>query len=93
MERLAAHIIAFVCEAAMANPNHFSAEHNKAIRAAVGERLSVILALAGRQRVPRPIRQSLDRLEERELGIKTSPSIVPPQKEGWLRWLSPKRFR
>lgn len=77
----------------MAYPNRFSAEHNRAIRAAVGERLRAILAMAGRQRVPRPIRQSLDRLEEQELRIGTSPSIVPPQKGGWLRWPSPKRFR
>jgi hypothetical protein len=77
----------------MPNPDDISEEHNKAIRAAVGERLSVILGLAGRQRVPRPIRQSLDRLEAEERGSEPSPRIVPPQTGGWLRSLLSKRFR
>jgi hypothetical protein len=70
-------------------------EHNNAIRAEVGERLRVILHLEGRQKVPRPIRQSLDRLAEVDHGIelKTSPSIVPSENEGWLRRLLPRRFR
>ena len=71
-----------------------SEEHNKAIRAAVGERLSFILGLAGRQRLPRPIRQSLDRLEAVERRVAPpSPSIVPLQTGGWLRSLLSKRFR
>jgi hypothetical protein len=46
-----------------------SEEHNRAIRAAIGEGLRVLHALAGRQRVPRDIRRSLDRLEEIEFPI------------------------
>jgi hypothetical protein len=70
-------------------------EHNNAIRAEVGERLRIILDLEGRQKVPRHIRQSLDRLAEVDHGIelKTSPSIVPSEDEGWLRRLLPRRFR
>jgi hypothetical protein len=70
-------------------------EDNNAIRAEVGERLRVILHLEGRQKVPRPIRQSLDRLAEVDHGIelKTSSSIVPSENEGWLRRLLPRRFR
>ena len=70
-------------------------EHNNAIRAEVGERLRIILYLEGRQKVPRPIRQSLDRLAELDHGIelKTSPSIVPSENDGWLRRLLPRRFR
>ena len=70
-------------------------EHNNAIRAEVGERLRIILYLEGRQKVPRPIRQSLDRLAELDHGIelKTSPSIVPSENQGWLRRLLPRRFR
>ena len=70
-------------------------EHNNAIRAEVGERLRIILYLGGRQKVPRPIRQSLDRLAELDHGIelKTSPSIVPSENQGWLRRLLPRRFR
>ena len=69
-------------------PLHIDEEHNKAIRAEVGERLRIFLWMAGRQKVPRHIRQSLDRLE-----LKTSPSIVPSKNEGWLRQLLPRRFR
>lgn len=70
-------------------------EYNNAIRAEVGERLRIILYLEGRQKVPRPIRQSLDRLAEVDHGIelKTSPSIVPSENEGWLRRLLQRRFR
>jgi hypothetical protein len=59
-------------------------EHNNAIRAEVGERLRIILYLEGRQKVPRPIRQSLDRLAEVDHGteLKTSPSIVPSENQG-----------
>jgi hypothetical protein len=74
---------------------HIDEEHNNAIRAEFGERLRIILWLEGRQKVPRPIRQSLDRLVEVDHGIelKTSPSIVPSENEGWLRRLLPRRFR
>ena len=74
---------------------HIDEEHIKAILAEVGERLRIILWLEGRQKVPRPIRQSLDRLAEVDHGIelKTSPSIVPAENEGWLRRLLPMRFR
>jgi len=79
----------------MPYPLHIDEEHNKAIRTEVGERLRIILWLAGRQKVPRPIRQSLDRLAEVDDGteLKASPSIVPSENEGWLRRLLPRRFR
>jgi hypothetical protein len=74
---------------------HIDEEHIKAILAEVGERLRLIFRLEGRQKVPRPIRQSLDRLAEVDHGIelKTSPSISPAENEGWLRRLLPRRFR
>jgi hypothetical protein len=74
---------------------HIDEEHIKAILAEVGERLRIILWLEGRHKVPRPIRQSLDRLAEVDHGIelKTSPSVVPAENEGWLRRLLPSRFR
>jgi hypothetical protein len=70
-------------------------EHNDAIRTEIGERLRIILDLEGRQKVPRPIRQSLDRLAEVDHGIelKRSPSIAPSDNEVWLRRLLPRRFR
>jgi hypothetical protein len=75
----------------MPYPVHIDEEHNKAIRAAVGEHLRVIHLLAGRQRVQRPIRQSLDRLDE--VDNEASPSIVPSKKRGWLSLLLPGRIR
>ena len=74
---------------------HIDDEHIKAILAEVGERLRIILWMEGRLKVPRPIRQSLDRLAEVDDGtkLKTSPSIVPSENEGWLRRLLPRRFR
>jgi hypothetical protein len=79
----------------MPHPLHIDEEHNNAIRAELGERLRVILRLEGRQKVPRPIRQSIDRLADEEHGtqLKKSPSIVPSENEGWLRRLLPRRFR
>jgi hypothetical protein len=79
----------------MPHPHRIDAEHNDAIRAEVGERLRVIFHLEGRKRVPRPIRQSIDRLAEvdHRTELKTSPSIVPSENEGWLRRLLPRRFR
>jgi hypothetical protein len=74
---------------------HIDEEHIKAILAEVGERLRIIFWLEGRQKVPRPIRQSLDRLDEVDHGreLKTSPSIVPTKNEGWLSRVLPRRFR
>jgi hypothetical protein len=79
----------------MPHPHRIDAEHNDAIRAEVGERLRVIFHLEGRKRVPRPIRQSIDRLAEvdQRTELKTSPSTVPLENEGWLRRLLPRRFR
>jgi aromatic ring-cleaving dioxygenase len=74
----------------MPYPLHIDEEHNKAIRAEVGERLRIFLWMAGRQKVPNHIRQSIDRLDVKR---KTSPSIVPWENEGWLRRLLPRRFR
>ena len=74
---------------------HIDEEHIKAILAEVGERLRLIYHLEGRKKVPRPIRQSIDRLDEldRETELKTSPSTVPLENEGWRRRLVPRRFR
>ena len=73
---------------------HIDEEHIKAILAEVGERLRIILWMAGRQKLPRPLRQSLDRLAEVDdkNELKTSPSIVPAENEGWVRRLLPRRF-
>jgi hypothetical protein len=94
-ERLAAESIPLHAGAEpMPHPLHIDEEHNNYIRAEVGERLRVMFALAGRQKVPRPIRQSLDRLAEldRKIELKSSPSMVPSD-DGWLSRLLPKRFR
>ena len=74
---------------------HIDEEHIKAILAEVGERLRLIIRLEGRQKVPRPIRQSMDRLAEvvHRAELKTSPPIVPSENEGWLRRLLPRRSR
>jgi hypothetical protein len=79
----------------MPHPLQIDDEHNNAIRAEVGERLRIILWLEGRQKVPRPVRQSLDRLAEVDhvVELKTSPSIVLSENEGRLRHLLPRRFR
>jgi hypothetical protein len=52
----------------MPNPIHISEEYNRAIRCAVAEQLRLVIWMAGRQRVPRYLRQSLDRLKEEDLG-------------------------
>jgi hypothetical protein len=77
----------------MPHPLHIDQEHNNAIRAEVGERLRIIFRLAGRQKVPQPIRYFINRLDEHEIEVKTSPSIVPSEKEGWLRRLLASRLR
>ncbi len=62
-----------------------SEEHNRAIRAAIGEGLRVLHLLAGRQRVPRDLRRSLDRLEEIELPpIDVPRSAGSSKNRGWL---------
>lgn len=61
-----------------------SEEHNRAIRAAIGEGLRVLHTLAGRQRVPRDIRRSLDRLEEIEFPIDAPRSAGSSKKRDWL---------
>jgi hypothetical protein len=77
----------------MPHPLHIDQEHNNAIRAEVGERLRIIFRLAGRQKVPQPIRHFINRLDEHEIEKKTSPSIVPSGDEGWLRRLLAGRIR
>jgi hypothetical protein len=74
---------------------HIDKQHIKAILAEVGERLRTILRLEGRQKVPRPIQQSLDRLAEVDdrTELKTSPSIAPSENKGRLRRLLQRRFR
>jgi hypothetical protein len=64
----------------MANPVNIHDEHNKALLAEIGERLRILHALEGRQRLPRFIRQSLDRLEE--IDRNTSRSSVPGGTRG-----------
>jgi hypothetical protein len=63
----------------MPHPIHIDEEHNKAIRAEVGERLRIIYWLEGRQRVPRPIRHSLDRLDEVEHRTERKTSVTLPR--------------
>jgi hypothetical protein len=74
---------------------HIDQAHNDAIRAEVAERLRIILRLSPPQRVPRLIREQLDRLTKQgnEIELKSSPSIVPSQNEGWLRKLLGSRRR
>lgn len=61
-----------------------SEEHNEAIRAAIAEGLRVLHALAGRQRVPRHIRRSLDRLEETEREVDVPLPVRSSMNRGWL---------
>lgn len=68
----------------MPYPSAISEEHNKAIRAAIAEGLRVVHALAGRQRVPRDLRRSLDRLEETERKVDAPRAIGSSQNRGWL---------
>ena len=68
----------------MACQGPISEEHNRAIRAAIGEGLRVLHLLAGRQRVPRDIRRSLDRLEEIEFPIDAPRSAGSAKNRGWL---------
>lgn len=73
----------------MPHPIHIDEEQNRAIRDELGARLRMIHQLEGKQRVPRRIRESLDRLAELDLHIqlKVLPSIVSSENEGWLRRL------
>lgn len=74
---------------------HIDPEHNDAVRAEVGERLQFILRMTSQPKVPRHIRQLLDRLAERDrvVEMEASPSIAPSEKEDWLRRLLAGRFR
>jgi hypothetical protein len=75
----------------MQHPLHIDQEHNDTIRAEVGERLGIILRLRNPSRLPGRVRHLLDRLAEQDhqIEMETSPSIVPPENEGWLRRLWP----
>ena len=81
----------------MARPIQIDDEQNMAIRTEVAERLRTMHSLEGRQRVPRPIRQSIDRLAELEgqiqIKLKASPPLVRSENEGWLKRLFSRRFR
>ena len=63
---------------------HIDEEHIKAI--CRSRRAPAYHLLVGGQKVPRPIRQSIYRLAELDRGteLKTSPSTVPLENEGWL---------
>jgi len=79
----------------MRHPVHIDQEHNDAIRAEVEERLRIILSLRSPQKLPGRIRHLIDRLAEQDhqIEMKTSPSIVPSDNEGWLRRLLAGRLR
>ena len=81
----------------MPRPIQIDQEQNLAIRTEVAERLRTMHSLEGRQRVPRPIRQSIDRLAELEgqieIKLEASPPVVPSENEGWLKRLFSRRFR
>jgi hypothetical protein len=83
-EQPASSVIASACEAIMRCQSPISEEHSEAIRAAIGEGLRVLHALAGRQRVPRDIRRSLDRLEEIEREIDAPVTVGSSKRRGWL---------
>ena len=78
-------------------PIQIDEEQNVAIRTEVAERLRTMHSLEGRQRVPRSIRQSIDRLAELEgqieIKLEASPPFVPSENEGWLKRLFSRRFR
>jgi hypothetical protein len=77
----------------MQHPLHIDQEHNDTIRAELGERLGIILRLGNRPKLPRRVRQLLDRLAEQDhrIEMETSPSIVPSENEGWVRRLFASR--
>jgi hypothetical protein len=81
----------------MSHPIQIDEEQNLAIRTEVAERLRTMHSLEGRQRVPRPIRQSIDRLAELEgqieIKLEASPPFVPSENKGWLKRLFSGRFR
>jgi hypothetical protein len=72
-------------------PIQIDEKQNVAIRTEVAERLRTVHSLEGRQRVPRSIRQSIDRLAELEL--EASPPLVPSENESWLKRLFSRRSR
>ena len=62
----------------MPRPIQIDQEQNLAIRTEVAERLRTMLSLEGRRRVPRSIRQSIDRLAELDPATNRA-SVI----EGW----------
>ena len=81
----------------MPRPIQIDQEQNLAIRTEVAERLRTMHSLEGRQRVPRPIRQSIDQLAELDhqiqIKLEAWPPLVPSENEGWLKRLFSRRFR
>lgn len=81
----------------MPRPIQIDEEQNWAIRTQIAERLRNIHSLEGRQRVPRAIRQFIDRMAELEQQIeiksKAAPPLVPSLDEGWMKRLWPRRSR
>ena len=81
----------------MPHPIQIDDRQNLAIRTEVAERLRTMHSLEGRQRVPRPIRQSIDRLAKLDHQIQIKPEawppLVPSENVGWLKRLLSRRFR
>lgn len=75
----------------MSHPIQIDQEQNMAIRTEVAQRLRTLHSLEGRKRVPRSIRQSIDRLSELEL--EASSPLAPSKNEGWLKRFLSRRFR
>lgn len=62
----------------MPRPIQIDEEQNRAIRTQIAERLRTIHSLEGRQKVPRAIRRSIDRMAEFEQQIEIRPKAAPP---------------
>jgi hypothetical protein len=81
----------------MPRPIQIDEEQNRAIRTQIAERLRTIHSLEGRQKVPRAIRRSIDRMAEFEQQIeirpKAAPPLVPSLEGGWTKRLWPRRSR
>lgn len=81
----------------MPRPIQIDEEQNRAIRTQIAKHLRTIHSLEGRQRVPRTIRQSIDRMAELEQQIeiktKAAPPLVPSLDEGWPKRIWPRRLR
>jgi hypothetical protein len=81
----------------MPRPIQIDEEQNRAIRTHIAQRIRTIHSLEGRQRVPRSIRQSIDRMAELEQRIEMKPKVAPPpvpllRREWTKRWW-PRRSR